>query len=439
MSAIREVTAAEFDEVVRRSPVPVAVDFYSSECAPCEALAPKYEALHELYGQDVRFVKVFRQANRPLAEELGVRSSPTVLFFVQGAEVGHRLGGAIRRSELQRELDALIPAARVAAIAAQVRPFTTYCDVLVLGAGPAGLTTAIYTAQAKQKTVLVDVGLGGGNLAITHQVSNFPGFPQPQPGYQLADQMLQQAKNAGALPRLAAEVTRCNLAEHWVELDGVETVRAKRVVVATGSSPRVIGVEGEREFKGRGISYCATCDAKYYEGKHVVVIGGGNSAAEESLFIAKFASKITMVHQLEALTAHKAVQEQVLQHPKIQVLFRTEPRAFLARNGRTVDGVRLHDLERDTTYVLDTDGVFVFAGMSPNLELFPGVFELDPYGYIRADADMHTNVPGVWAVGDVVSKKFRQMTTAVGDGTIAAMAIAQEAGRDAPAAGPHAY
>lgn len=423
---VREIDAAAFEAEVLASPVPVAVDFYSTECAPCEALAPKYEALAALYGQDVKFLKMFRQGSRAVADPLGVRSSPTVLFFKGGREAAPRLTGGIKRSELVASLDELVSPARAAELHAAVKPVRTECDVLILGAGPAGITAGIYSAQARLKTILVDIGLGGGNLAITHQVSNFPGFPKPQPGYLLAHQMLEHAKEAGVEPRYAAEVTGADLRERLVVLDGVETIRAKKIVVATGSSPRPIGVKGEKEFKGRGISYCATCDAKYYEGKHVVVIGGGNSAVEESLFIARFASKITMVHQFDKLTANQQAQEHLFANPKIQVLFQHEPREFLSSDGRAVDAVLVEDLTTHQTKRLEADGAFIFAGMQPNLESFPNLFESDRWGYVKTDEEMHTNLPGVFAAGDVVSKRFRQMTTAVNDGTVAAMALAKE-------------
>jgi thioredoxin reductase (NADPH) len=421
----REITAAQFSEVLA-SKKPVVVDFYSNECPPCEALAPKFEAAAAQYGHDVEFVKVFRQQNRELANELGVKGSPTLVFFDQGKEVGQRLTGGVKRSALTRELDALLPPARAQELHAQARPVETQADVVILGAGPAGITAGIYCAQAKLDTVMVDLALGGGNLAITHQVSNFPGFPTPQPGAMLAHQMVEHAKAAGVKTRLASEVTRVDLAAHTVVLDGLETIRARRVIVATGSSPRPIGVKGEETYKGRGISYCATCDAKYYEGKHVIVIGGGNSAVEESLFIARFASRLTIVHQLATLQANQHAQQQAFAEKKIEFLFETEPREFLSSKGQGVDGVRVEDLKTHEQRVLPCDGVFIFAGMRPNLEAFEGGFTLDRFGYIAVDEEMRTNVPGVFAAGDVVSKRYRQMTTAVSDGTVASMALARE-------------
>jgi thioredoxin reductase (NADPH) len=243
----------------------------------------------------------------------------------------------------------------------------------------------------------------------------------------LAHYMVEHAKEAGVAMRLASEVTQVDLDTLEVEIDAFETLRAKRVLLATGSSPRLIGVKGETEFKGKGISYCATCDAKYYQDKHVVVIGGGNSAIEESLFITKFASKVTIVHQFAELQANKHAQEQAFANEKIKFMFEHEPREFLS-NGKWVDRVLVENLKTGKRETIGCDGVFIFAGMRPNLDQFPKAFELDDWGYVKVDLDMRTSRKGVYAAGDVISKKYRQMTTAVSDGTIASMAIARELG-----------
>jgi thioredoxin reductase (NADPH) len=422
---IQEITQDDFTREVLESPVPVAVDFYSTECAPCEAVAPKFEALARLFGPHVKFVKIFRQGNRQLAETLAVRSSPTLLFFKGGQEVSDRLTGAVRRSAISDALRSMIDPAIGDAIAKNERPKTTHTDLLILGGGPAGLTAGIYAAQAKLDVIVVDAGLGGGNLAITHQISNFPGFPKPQPGYMLAHLMVEHAKAAGVTMRLAADVTDVRLAERSLVVDGIETIVAKKILIATGSSPRLIGVKGEREYKGKGISYCATCDAKYYEGKHVVVIGGGNSAVEEAVFIAKFASKITVVHQFAELQANRAAQEQAFANPKIDFVFEHEPREFI-HDGSTVGTVVVENLKTHALERLACDGVFIFAGMRPNLDLFPERFELDRFGYLKVDDEMRTSVKDVFAAGDIVSKRYRQMTTAISDGTVASIVAARE-------------
>jgi thioredoxin reductase (NADPH) len=422
---VREITANEYEQEVIQSDQPVIVDFYSTECAPCEAVAPKFEGLAKLYGDHVKFLKMFRQGNRELSEKLNVRSSPTLLFFKGGKEVDERLIGAIRRAAIAGSLDKLVASEVAARVAALQQPTTTEADLLILGGGPAGLTAGIYAAQAKLKVIMVDAGLGGGNLSVTHQISNFPGFPKPQPGFMLAHFMVEHAKAAGVEMRLAADVSNVDLEGRSLLVDGLETIRAKKLLIATGSSPRLIGVKGEREYRGKGISYCASCDAKYYEGKHVIVIGGGNSAIEEALFISKFASKITVVHQFAELQANKAAQEQAFADPKIEFVFEHEPREFI-HDGSTVSKVLVEDLKTHELKELSCDGVFIFAGMRPNLDLFPERFELDRFGYLKVDEEMHTSIPHVYAAGDIVSKRIRQMTTAVSDGTIASIVAARE-------------
>ncbi len=424
---ILTIDASRFAAEVLEHAGPVVVDFYSTECPPCEALAAKYEGFADVYGDDVKFVKVFRQGNRALAEALGVRSSPTVLFFDHGRQLGEVLTGGIKRADLQHSLEALLAPERVKVLRQRVRRWRTECDVLVIGAGPAGLTAGIYAAQAKLRTIAVDRGMAGGNLNITHQVSNFPGFPDPQPGYLLAHNMAEHARRAGVELRQAVDITAVNPHARSIVLDDVETIVAKKIVLATGSSPRLLGVKGEREYRGKGISYCATCDAKYYDDKHVIVIGGGNSAVEEALFIAKFARKVTIVHQFKELQANRQAQEKAFAEPKIEFVFAHEPREFVAR-GHTVGEVIVEDLDTGVLSRLACDGVFIFAGMQPNLEVAGELLALDRFGYVQVDEEMRTNLPHVYAAGDVRSKPFRQMTTAVSDGTIAAMSLARALG-----------
>ncbi len=421
---ILHITSEDFNTEVLQGQS-VVVDFYSTECPPCEALASKFEALADIYGSDIKFIKIFRQENRELAQQLGVTSSPTLLFYKNGEMVGERLTGGIKRSDITKNLDILIPSQRSAELKSKITKSETSCDVLVIGGGPAGLSAAIYTAQAKLKTIVVDKELPGGQVKITHLVSNYPGFSEPISGYMLMHHMAEQAKGAGAEFRSAVELTDINLAEKYVVVDGVETIKAKKILIATGSSPRLLGVKGEKEYKGQGISYCATCDAKFYEGKHVIVIGGGNSAIEESLFITKFASKVTIVHQFDKLQANKIAQEKAFANPKIEFVFEHEPREFV-KSGSSVNQVIVEDLKTHELKTLSCDGVFIFAGMQPNINDLNTDFALDNWGYIKTDAGMKTNVQDVFAVGDVASKQFRQITTAVSDGTIAAIAAAKE-------------
>jgi thioredoxin reductase (NADPH) len=269
---MKEITAADFENEVLAGGK-VVLDFYSTECPPCEALAPKFEGLAGLYGQDIKFVKMFRQQNKPLAEKLGVRSSPTLLFFDHGDQLPGMLTGGIKRSDIIHHLDNMLAPERVKEIKKGIETTVTEFDVLILGAGPGGLTAGLYLCQSKVNTVLIDIALPGGHVSTTHEVSNYPGFIDPQPGYLLSHNMSEQTKLCGTIYKVAVDVTRVDLENKEVVIDEYETVRAKKIIIATGTSPNLMGIPGEKELKGRGISYCATCDAKYYGDKEVIVIG----------------------------------------------------------------------------------------------------------------------------------------------------------------------
>lgn len=420
---MKEISAVDFENEVLQGEK-VVVDFYSTECPPCEALAPKFEGLAKLYGNDIKFVKIFRQQNRELADRLGVKSSPTLLFFDNGKEVAPRYSGGIKRSDIIHNLDTMIAVHKVREIKAKIKPSVSDYDVMILGAGPGGLTAGLYLCQAKIKTVLVDIALPGGQVSTTHEVSNYPGFIQPQAGYMLSHNMSEQTKLCGTVYKVAVDITHVDLHKKEVIIDEYETIRAKKIIIATGTSPNLLGVSGEKELKGKGISYCATCDAKYYPDKDVVVIGGGNSAVEESDFISKFAKNVTIVHQFDKFTANKKAQDKVLANPKIKPLFEHEPRSFTRDGDKII--TEIEDLKTKELKKLVSDGVFIFIGMKPNVELFKEKLEVDHWGYIKTNEDMRTSIPDVYAVGDVTSKKYRQITTAVADGTIAAIAIAKE-------------
>jgi thioredoxin reductase (NADPH) len=420
---MKEINTAEFETEVLQSDK-VVLDFYSTECPPCEALASKYNELSVLYGSDIKFLKIFRQQNRELADKLGIKSSPTLMFYSNGVEVAGRLSGGIKRSDIIRNLESMLPGERVEKIKSQIKPTISDYDVIILGAGPGGLTAGLYLCQAKVNTVLIDIALPGGNVATTHQVSNYPGFIEPQAGYMLSHNMSEQTKMCGTVYKVAVDVSSVDLHKKEIVIDQYETIRAKKIVIATGTTPNTTGAAGEKELKGRGISYCATCDAKYFDDKEVVVIGGGNSAVEESDYITRFASKLTMVHQFDKLTANKQAQEKAFNNPKINILFEYEPRSFTKDGDKII--TEIENVKTKESQKLVSDGVFIFIGMKPNIELFKDKLELDNWGYIKTNEDMRTSLPDIYAVGDVISKKYRQITTAVADGTIAAMAIAKE-------------
>jgi thioredoxin reductase (NADPH) len=420
---MKEVNSADFDKEVLKGGK-VVVDFYSTECPPCEALAPKFESVSELFSDEVKFVKVFRQENRDLSDKLAVKSSPTVLYFENGKEVGVRMSGGIKRQELFEGMKFLVGKEKVESVKAAIKPQVTNCDVAILGGGPGGLTAGLYLCQARVNAVLIDVGLPGGAVSTTHQISNYPGFIDPQPGFMLSHYMSEQTKQCGTTYKVAVDVTKVNLKKKEIIVDEFETIKAKKIIIATGTRYNLLNVPGEKELKGNGISYCATCDAKYFVDKHAVVVGGGNSAIEEADFIAKFASKVTIIHQFDKLQANKLAQEKAFANEKIEFKFEHEPRGFKKVGDKII--VEVEDLKTKQLKEIESDGAFIFIGMRSNLEMFTDKLDLDDFGYIKTDEDKRTSIEGVYAVGDVSSKKYRQITTAIADGTIAAISITRE-------------
>ncbi len=295
-------------------------------------------------------------------------------------------------------------------------------DVAVVGAGPAGLAAAIYAARARLRTVVLDESIPGGQVKTTHKVSNYPGFPEDVRGSDLAAAFAAQAERFGAKIRRSIEITRHDLAASpkTLEIDEEETIEASAVIVATGAKPRPLGVPGEDLYKGRGISYCATCDGAYFEGKDIHVIGGGNSAVEESLFLTQFARSVTIVHQFMEFQAEPASVQEALANPKIRTLLGHEPRGF--HGEAALERLEVEELATKERKELRTDGVFVFIGMVPRTDLLAPYVELAPGGYVATGEAMETKVPGLYAAGDIRVKRFRQITTAVADGTVAALA-----------------
>ena len=292
-------------------------------------------------------------------------------------------------------------------------------DVVIIGGGPAGLTAGIYAGRAQLKTVIVEKGLPGGQIAQTDEVENYPGFPEGISGPELASRMVRQAEKFGA--RIVMdEVLGLEKAEGGYLVRGYErNYRARAVIVARGASPGRLGVPGEDKFDGRGVSACATCDGFFYRDKEVVVVGGGDAAVEEGIFLTKFARKVTLVHRRDELRANKVAQKRAFQNPKMHFLFSHVVTEILGED--QVTGVRLKNLKTGEEYVYPTDGVFVFIGHEPNTAFLKGVVELRPDGYIAVRDEVFTSEPGIFAAGDVADPIYRQLTTSVGAGTRAAM------------------
>jgi len=297
-------------------------------------------------------------------------------------------------------------------------------DVIIIGAGPAGLAAAIYTARAELVTLVIDESSAGGQVKTTHQVANYPGFIEPVAGHELAGNMRKQAEKYGTRFKLAADITALGLSDQgkWVELDNDDKYTAEFVIIATGSSPRLLNIPGEKEYKGSGVSYCATCDAEFYKDKDIFVIGGGNSAMEESLLLLQFVKSITVIHQFDNLQAEKITADKVTTNPKVNILWSHEPRAFYKKENKMV--VEAENLKTNKRIRLERDGVFIFVGLVPNSDFLKNTpIQLTKYGYIITSPQMETNIKGVYAAGDIRDKSHRQITIAVGDGTIAALEV----------------
>jgi len=297
-------------------------------------------------------------------------------------------------------------------------------DVIIIGAGPAGLAAAIYTSRATLSTLVIDESSVGGQVKTTHQVANYPGFVEPIAGHELAGNMRKQAEKYNTKFKLAVDITVLYLSdqEKWVELDDEDKYTAEFVIIATGSSPRLLNIPGEKDYKGSGVSYCATCDGEFYKDKDIFVIGGGNSAMEESLLLLQFAKSITVIHQFDELQAEKITADKVSMNPKVNILWSHEPRAFYKKENKMV--VEAENLKTNERIRLERDGIFIFVGLVPNSAFLNSTpIQLTKYGYVITNPQMETNIRGVYAAGDMRDKKHRQITTAVGDGTIAALEV----------------
>ncbi|MDQ0287530.1 thioredoxin reductase (NADPH) [Desulfofundulus luciae] len=292
-------------------------------------------------------------------------------------------------------------------------------DVAIIGGGPAGLTAGIYAARAKLKSLLIERGMTGGLAATTEFIENYPGFSEGIGGPELMSRMEAQARRFGLeILNSNVEALKKENLNFAVKTEDTE-IMARTVIVATGAQPQRLNVRGEETFHGRGVSYCATCDGAFFKDKRVAVVGGGDAAVEEAMFLTKFATRVFIIHRRGELRATKIVQERARQNPRIEFIWHSIVDEIMGKE--TVTGVRIKDVRTGQTSELPVDGVFIYIGYSPNSSIVKELVKLDERGYILTDANMQTSCPGLFAAGDVRQKSLRQVVTAVADGAIAAV------------------
>lgn len=294
-------------------------------------------------------------------------------------------------------------------------------DLIIIGGGPAGLTAGIYAGRARLKTLIIEELVSGGQASTTEKLENYPGFPEGVGGYELGLKMEEQAKKFG-VEVLFGKVEKTELEGKLKNIYVEEKIyKSRSVIIASGASPRRLNVKGSDKFHGKGISYCATCDGALFTDKKIIVVGGGNSAVEEGLFMLRYTKDITFVQDLPFLTAEKILQERLFENKDIKIYYNSE---IISINGEDkIESMSVKDKKTNKTFDIQTDGIFVYIGLVPKTDFLDKNLSINEYGYIKVDNNMKTNIEGVYAAGDVIEKNFRQVITAAADGSIAAKSV----------------
>lgn len=420
MEIIYLKNSEEFETLKKEHPLFV-LDFYSEECPPCEKLAPIYEKMAKIFPS-ILFIKAFRQQNRELALSLGVSGSPTVLFFKEGEILEPRLSGEIEEDKFRSILDSMVGEAGNKEVG-ESNKITEEYDLCIIGNGPAGLSAAVYASRYKIKQLLIG-DLPGGLMTSSHKICNFPSEIEIS-GMDLTKKMTDQIEALNVPQKKFSRVSIIKKSGDFfrLTLSSGEVINSKTILLATGTKHKHLGLPKEEELVGKGVSYCATCDAFFYEDKIVAVIGGSDSANTAALYLADIAKKVYQIYRGNELRGDLTWIDQVKSNKKIEIIYNTNVIDIIGE--KQVSGIKL-DKEFKEKDILDVDGIFVEVGSKPDRELIDQLsLEVDNSGYIETKQNQTTSCDGVWAAGDITtgSDNFRQIITACSEGSIAAQSI----------------
>ena len=390
---------------------PVIVEFSAPWCVYCRRLAPALESVAEEYRDTLVFGAVNIDDDPELAQSEKIEVVPTLLIYQNGQVLG-----SIVAPESRAQLVAFIE--ETLQHREQEANVTEHIyDMIVVGGGPGGYAAALYAARAGLDTVVLEKLSAGGQMALTEQIDNYPGFEDGIDGFSLGEKMKRGTERFGVETKLA-EVLSLDLSGTVKKAETSEgPLFARTIVLATGAGPRELGVESEQELIGKGVNYCAACDGMFYKNKTVVIAGGGNTAAADALILSRICKKVIVVHRRDTLRATKIYHEPLMKAENVE--FRWDSEIIELLHDEKVIGIRLRNVKTGEETTLACDGVFVSIGRKPSSELVKDQVEVDPAGYIIADESTRTNIPGVFAVGDVRTKALRQVVTAVADGATA--------------------
>ena len=390
---------------------PVMVEFSAPWCVYCRRLAPALESVAEEYQDTLVFGAVNIDDEPELAQSEKIEVVPTLLIYQNGQVLGSIVAPESRAQLVDFIEDTLQHREQEANITEHIY------DMIVVGGGPGGYTAALYAARAGLDTVILEKLSAGGQMALTEQIDNYPGFEDGIDGFSLGEKMKRGTERFGVETKLT-EVLSLDLSGTVKKAETSEgPLFARTIVVATGAGPRELGIEDEQELIGKGVNYCAACDGMFYKNKTVVIAGGGNTAAADALILSRICKKVIVVHRRDTLRATKIYHEPLMKAENVE--FRWDSEIIELLHDEKVIGIRLRNVKTGEETTLACDGVFVSIGRKPSSELVKDQVEVDPAGYIIADESTRTNIPGVFAVGDVRTKALRQVVTAVADGATA--------------------